>query len=121
MTFPTFNDSNSKSLIKETEKPDKFAAQEYAQGYKIYESIYINGNEIKNVSLILATEVNYIESGALGLRLVASHESGDDLSFIYQMKKKLNFDSYSYVIRYKNDNEGDLSSNNIFLRLFIIF
>ena len=108
LPFPTFNDSNSISLIKETEKPDKFAAQEYAQGYKIYESIYINGNEIKNVSLILATEVNYIESGALGLRLVDGDESGDYVNFIYQLKKKLNLDSYTFVLKYKNDNEGDL-------------
>ena len=108
MTFPTFNDSNSKSLIKQTKKPDTYMYQEYSKGYMIYESIYINGNEIKNVSLLLAIAVNYNQSGALGLRLKDEHESGDDLSFIYQMKKKLNFDSYSYVIRYKNDNEGDL-------------
>ena len=108
MTFPTFNDSNSKSLIKQTKKPDTYMYQEYSKGYMIYESIYINGNEIKNISLLLAIAVNYNQSGALGLRLKDEHESGDDLSFIYQMKKKLNFDSYSYVIRYKNDNEGDL-------------
>ena len=82
--------------------------QEYSKGYMIYESIYINGNEIKNVSLLLAIAVNYNESGALGLRLVDEHELGDYLSFVLQLKKKLNFDSYSYVIRYKNDNEGDL-------------
>ena len=47
----------------------------------IYESIFINGKEIKDVSLILALSLNYKESGALGLRLVDEHESGDDLSF----------------------------------------
>ena len=108
MTFKTFNDSNSKSLIKETKKPEPFGGQEYAKGYMIYESIYINGNEIKDVSLILATEVNSKEAGALGLRLVEEHDSGDYLSFILQLKKKLNFDSYSYTIKYKNDNEGEL-------------
>ena len=108
MTFPTFNDSNSKSLIKISKNPYKFGDKEYAKGYKIYESIYINEKEIKNISLILATAVNYNESGALGLRLVDSLEYGYDLSFIYQMKKQLNLDSTSFVIRYKNDNEGDL-------------
>ena len=59
MTFQTFNDSNSKSLIKETKKPDEYMYQEYSKGYMIYESIYINGNEIKNVSLLLSIAVNY--------------------------------------------------------------
>ena len=75
MTFPTFNDSNSKSLIKQTKKPDTYMYQEYSKGYMIYESIYINGNEIKNVSLLLAIAVNYNQSGALGLRLKDEHES----------------------------------------------
>ena len=74
----------------------------------IYDSIYINGKEIKDVSLILAHSVNYRESGALGLRLVEEHESGDYLSFILQMKKALNLDGYTYMINYKNDNEGEL-------------
>jgi hypothetical protein len=74
----------------------------------IYDSIYINGKEVKDVSLILAHSVNYRESGALGLRLVEEHESGDYLSFILQMKKALNLDGYTYMINYKNDNEGEL-------------
>jgi hypothetical protein len=74
----------------------------------IYESIFINGKEIKDVSLILALSLNYKESGALGLRLVDEHESGDDLSFIFQMKKALNLDGYTYMINYKNNNEGEL-------------
>jgi hypothetical protein len=87
LPYKTFNDSKSLTLIKVTPKPEQYGRQEYSKGYMIYESIYINGKEIKNISLIMATEVNYRESGALGLRLVESHEFGDDLSFIYQMKK----------------------------------
>ena len=79
----------------------------------IYDSIFINGKEIKNVSLILATELKYKESGALGLRLVDTHEDGNDLSFIYQMKQLYNLDSYTYMIKYKNDNEGELTYYNI--------
>ena len=108
LPYPTFNNDNSESLIKVTEKPDTFLNQEYAKGFMIYESIYINGKEIKSISLFLATELNYRESGALGLRLVEEHESGDDLSFILQMKKALNLDSYSYMINYKSNNEGEL-------------
>ena len=108
LPFATFNENNSKTLIKETEKPEIYSGYEYAKAYKIYDSIFINGKEMKNVSLILAVELNYKESGALGLRLVDTHEEGNDLSFIYQMKQLYNFDSYTYMIKYKNDNEGDL-------------
>ena len=108
LPYTTFNDSNSRTLIKETEKPENYGFQEYTKGYMIHESIYINGKEIKNMSLIMATEVKYRESGALGLRLVDSHEFGDDLSFIYQIKKLGHLDSYSYMINYKNNDEGEL-------------
>ena len=106
--YATFNDDISQTLIKETKNPDNYLNQEYATGFMIYDSIYINGKEIKDVSLILAHSVNYRESGALGLRLVEEHESGDYLSFILQMKKALNLDGYTYMINYKNDNEGEL-------------
>ena len=105
--YPTFNESSSTSLIKETDKPDTFSNKEYKQAYKIFDSIIINEKEIKNISLILATSVAYNQSGALGLKLVDSHETGDDLSFIYQIKKYANFDYYSFVIRYDDDNKGN--------------
>ena len=108
LPYPTFNELNSSTLIKETNKPDSYGLQEYNKGYKIYESIIINEKEIKNISLILATSVVYRESGALGLRLVDSHESGDDLSFIYQIKNKANLDNYAFTIRYDEDEKGEL-------------
>ena len=108
LPYKTFNGNNSKTLRKETEKPETYMNQEYSKAFKIYESIYINGKELKNISLIMALSVNYRESGALGLRLVEEHEFGDDLSFILQMKKALNLDSYTYMIKYKNNNEGEL-------------
>ena len=108
LPYATFNDDNSKTLKKETKNPDTYFYQEYATGFMIYESIFINGKEIKDVSLILALSLNYKESGALGLRLVDEHESGDDLSFIFQMKKALSLDGYTYMINYKNNNEGEL-------------
>lgn len=108
LPYTTFNYSNSKSLIKVTKNPESFGGQEYSKGIMIYESLIINGKEIKNVSLIMATDLNYKESGALGLRLVESHEVGNDLSFIYQLKNLYGLETYSYIIDYKNDNEGEL-------------
>ena len=106
--YSTFNESLSTSLIKETDKPGNFSKMEYKQAIKIYDSININEKEVKNISLFLATSVAYNQSGALGLKLVDSHEMGDDLSFIYQIKKYANFDFYSFVIRYNDDNMGEL-------------
>lgn len=57
---------------------------------------------------MLGTELAYNECGALGLRLINSHESSNDLSFIYQIKKYANLDSYTFTLKYKNDEEGDL-------------
>ena len=81
---------------------------DYSKGLKTSETIYINGKEYNNFSLILGTALVYKESGALGLRLINSNENSNDLSFIYQMKKLANLDSYSFSLKYKSDEEGEL-------------
>ena len=108
LPFPTFNEKNSKSLIKESEKVEQYITKEYKEGFKIYETITLNEKELKNISLILATSISYNQSGALGLKLVDSHEFANDLSFIYQIKHKLNLNSYTFFIKYNNDEEGEL-------------
>ena len=108
LPFPTFNEKNSKSLIKETEKVEQYLSKEYKEGFKIYETITLNEKEIKNISLILATSISYNQSGALGLRLIDSHEFANDLSFIYQIKHKYNLNNYTFFIKYDNDEKGEL-------------
>ena len=108
LSYPTFNETLSTSLIKETYYPETYLGQEYRLAYKIYESVIINGKELKNISLFLADAVAYKQSGALGLRLSETHEFGDDLSFIYQIKNKANFDYYSFILRYEDDEKGEL-------------
>ena len=44
----------------------------------------------------------------MGLRLISTHEASNDLSFIYQMKQAANLDDYSFTLKYKNDEEGEL-------------
>ena len=44
----------------------------------------------------------------LVLRLINSNENPNDLSFIYQLKKLANLDSYSFSLKYKSDEEGEL-------------
>ena len=44
----------------------------------------------------------------LVLRLINSNENPNDLSFIYQLKKLANLDSYSFSLKYKSEEEGEL-------------
>ena len=108
LPYKLFNEKESTSLVQISKKETSFTNMEYSKGLKISESIYINNKELKGITLMLGTELAYNECGALGLRLINSHESSNDLSFIYQIKKYANLDSYTFTLKYKNDEEGDL-------------
>lgn len=108
LPYKLFNEKESTSLVQISKRETNFTNMEYSKGLKISESIYINDKELKGITLMLGTELAYNECGALGLRLINSHESSDDLSFIYQIKKYANLDSYTFTLKYKNDEEGDL-------------
>ncbi len=108
LPYTTFNEKESTSLVKISKSESKVTNMDYTKGLKISETIYVDGKEYKGVTLILGTELAYRESGALGLRLINSHESSNDLSFIYQMKKLADLDSYSFTLKYNNDEEGEL-------------
>ena len=108
LPYKLFNEKESTSLVQISKKETNFTNMEYSKGLKISESIYINNKELKGITLMLGTELAYNECGALGLRLINSHESSNDLSFIYQIKKYANLDSYTFTLKYKNDEEGVL-------------
>ena len=108
LPYKTFNEKESSSLVKISKKESNFTNMEYSKGLKISETIYVDGKEYKGVTLMLGTSLIYKESGALGLRLINSHENSDDLSFIYQLKKLADLDSYSFSLRYNSDDEGEL-------------
>ena len=110
LSFNTYNKTNSKSFKNLTNYITTFIGKEYKEGIKITESITINNKENKNISLIMAISVSCNESGALGLKLLDSPENGIDNCFIYQIKKKSNFDKYSFFIKYdeNNDEKGEL-------------
>ena len=108
LPYKLFNEKESTSLVQISKRETNFTNMEYSKGLKISESIYINNKELKGITLMLGTELAYNECGALGLRLINSHESSNDLSFIYQIKKYANLDSYTFTLKYKNDEEGDL-------------
>ena len=108
LPYKVFNEKESSSLVKISKREYNFTNMDYSKGLKISETIYINGKEYNNFSLILGTALVYKESGALGLRLINSNENSNDLSFIYQMKKLANLDSYSFSLKYKSEEEGEL-------------
>ena len=103
-----FNEKESISCKKVNEYPQIYSGKEYSKGYKIYETLIINGKKINNISLILASELNYIESGALGLKLIDSIDKNNDLSFIYQIKNLVNLNNYSFTLNYFNDDNGEI-------------
>ena len=86
LPYKLFNEKESTSLVQISKRETNFTNMEYSKGLKISESIYINDKELKGITLMLGTELAYNECGALGLRLINSHESSNDLSFIYQIK-----------------------------------
>jgi hypothetical protein len=108
LTFPVFNESNSKSLVMISHRISSVGGQEFISCYRINESIIINHQEIKNISLALATSSAYNESGVIGFGLVKSHDFGGALSFLYQMKNNINLDNYAFTLRYDNDDGGEL-------------
>ena len=103
-----FNEKNSSTFKKlsETEMPMRVSGMK--KGHLIEESLKINNNQINNISLMLATEIDNIESGALGLRLIRDPEKGVTLSFIYQIKKLCNLDNYGFFFNFFNEDNGEI-------------
>ena len=84
-----FNEKNSSTFKKLSETEMSMRVSGMKKGHLIEESLKINNNQINNISLILATEIENIESGALGLRLIKDPEKYIGTSFIYQIMEKL--------------------------------
>ena len=108
LPYKLFNEKESSTFIKLSKSETKFENMEYAKGVKISETLYVNDKECKSITLMLANELNYNEAGALGLRLINSHETTNNLSFILQMKQAADLYNYTFILKYKNDEEGDL-------------
>ena len=103
-----FNENNSNTCKILNDTIITYSGQEYSKGYKISETLMINGKKINDVTLILASEINYIESGNLGLRTIETQYELRDFNFIYQIKKSANFDNYSFFLNYFDDDNGEL-------------
>ena len=106
--IPKYNEKQSSSFKKDYPTALSFKNLEYSKGYKISESLIINGEKIDNITLVLASQIIYFQSGALGLKLVNNHEVSDDLSFIYQLKKSSNFDNYGFYLKYNDSGIGEI-------------
>ena len=107
LPYKLFNEKESSTFTKLSPET-KVLYMDYTKGIKISETLYVNDKECKDITLILGTELAYNEPGALGLRLINSHESTNNLSFILQMKQAADLDDYTFILKYKNDEEGEL-------------
>ncbi len=103
-----FNEKNSSTFKKLLESEMRVIASGMKKGNLIEESLKINNNQINNISLILATEIENIESGALGLRLIKDPEKYIGTSFIYQIKKLCNLDNYGFFLNFFDDDNGEI-------------
>ena len=103
-----FNETLSSSFQRLSEKEMGMRVSGMKKGYLIEESLKINNNQINNISLMLATEIDNIESGALGLRLIKDPEKGFIGSFIYQIKTLCNLDNYGFYLNFFDDDNGEI-------------
>ena len=103
-----FNETLSSSFQRLSEKEMGMRVSGMKKGYLIEESLKINNNQINNISLMLATEIDNIESGALGLRLIKDPEKGFIASFIYQIKTLCNLDNYGFYLNFFDDDNGEI-------------
>ena len=72
--------------------------------------ISLSNNKKNNFNFLLIknyTKFENIEGGILGLN-INSNEKIKDINFINQLKKLNLISSYSFSIKFKNENEGDL-------------
>ena len=103
-----FNETLSSSFHKLSEKEMGMRVSGMKKGYLIEESLKINNKQINNISLMLATEIDNIERGALGLRLIKDPEKGFIASFIYQIKSLCNLDNYGFYLNFFDDDNGEI-------------
>ena len=86
---------------------------DFFEGKKSKDNIYLNDIKIENFKFILSTKQNYEESGAIGLKF-SSHSSEKEklkgFNLISQLKEKEQIDNYYFSFKFKNKdkNKGEL-------------
>ena len=67
-------------------------------------------NKNNNFTFLLVKDISseIYEGGGIGLNLKTKSPNIENISFIYQLKKHNLISSYTFTIKYKNENEGNL-------------
>ena len=93
--------NNSPNLLSKENDNNTFLSSDIISFSNIKKNKF-NFLLIKNFS-----ESEFYKSGILGLN-IKGNKSNEELNFINQLKEKNLISSYSFSIKYKNENEGDL-------------
>ena len=116
---PKFNEKNSKThlIIK---KNIIYSYSGFEEGSISNETINIGDNNINNFQFILANKLrqdNFFsttEYGVIGLneKLQRANLDLEEINFIKQLKNQNLIDSYTFSIKYINENDGELIIGN---------
>ena len=114
----TYNENKSSTFkYKGSKKETQFYGEIISQGYEVMDKIKLydvkeKNIEINNFSYILPTKLSKnkninFKTSIIGLKIIESiylQKNG----FIHQLKQNEMIDSYSWTIKYLNENEGEI-------------
>ena len=114
----TYNENKSSTFkYKGSKKETQFYGEIISQGYEVMDKIKLydvkeKNIEINNFSYILPTKLSNnkninFKTSIIGLKIIESiylQKNG----FIHQLKQNEMIDSYSWTIKYLNENEGEI-------------
>ena len=109
LTSKTFSPIKSKSFFQKTNFSNMLS-DDNNNSFLSTDIISLSNNKKNNFNFLLIknyTKFENIEGGILGLN-INSNEKIKDINFINQLKKLNLISSYSFSIKFKNENEGDL-------------
>ena len=105
--FPKFNlekSSTYKLINKYT-----YSIQPFFSGYHSNDTISFNNTNIPEFIFVLADNLKYNSSGAIGLSPTAYHDHKiNDCNIIEQLKKKNLIKNYVFTINFTNETEGEI-------------
>ncbi len=109
LTSKTFSPIKSKSFFQKTNFSNMLS-DDNNNSFLSTDIISLSNNKKNNFNFLLIknyTKFENIEGGILGLN-INTNEKIKDINFINQLKKLNLISSYSFSIKFKNENEGDL-------------
>ena len=105
--FPKFNPNKSSTynLIKK----NSYSVQPFYSGYHSKDIISFNNTIINDFTFVLADNLKYNSSGAIGLSPTPYNDNKiNDCNIVEQLKKKGLTNNYVFTINYTSETEGEI-------------